>query len=177
MNEMTLSSRHRFRNLRLGGPRPSTLHIGHGRSHNIESLRVSGEEACCFFENLRPEWGSNPWSSTFQAENFNICKSWCNSFRLQAANCCRNSRVVVNEDDLMWCRNCHLLINQFYGHFRSEALSCRKIKSVFRDVKRCFNASWGLKGLNIHFILNNSDYAAYKTNWKRLESCLALKGF
>ena len=25
--------------------------------------------------------------------------------------------------------------------------SCRKIKCVFRDVKRCFNASWGLKGL------------------------------
>ena len=24
--------------------------------------------------------------------------------------------------------------------------SCRKIKCAFRDVKRCFNASWGLKG-------------------------------
>ena len=43
MNEFTLPSRHRIRNLRVGGLRPSTLPLGHGG--NIESLRVSGEEA------------------------------------------------------------------------------------------------------------------------------------
>ena len=32
--------------------------------HNIESLRVSGEE-------IMPEWGSNPRSPTFQADSFN----------------------------------------------------------------------------------------------------------
>ena len=58
--------------------------------------------------------------------------------QLQAANCCRNSRLVVDEDDLMWFknyRNCHVLVNHIHGNFRSETLCCRTIKSVFRDVK------------------------------------------
>ena len=38
-----------------------------------------------------------------------------------------------------------LLRVQFQGNFRSE--THRKIKSVFRYVIWCFNASWGLKGL------------------------------
>ena len=41
-----------------------------------------------------------------------------------------------------------MLLNQFHGNFRSKTLGFGKIKSVFRDVKWCFNASWGLKGLN-----------------------------
>ena len=35
-------------------------------------------------------------------------KSWiyhCHLYTLQAANCCRNSRLVVDEDDLMWFEN------------------------------------------------------------------------
>ena len=53
---------------------------------------------------------------------------------------------------MIWCgvkikENCYALVNQFYGIFCSKTLCCRKIKSVFRDVKWCFNASWGLKGL------------------------------
>ena len=40
-----------------------------------------------------------------------------------------------------------VLVNQFHGNFHSKTLGCRKIKCVFRDVKWCFNASWGLKGL------------------------------
>ena len=53
---------------------------------------------------------------------------------------------------MIWCglkikENYHVLVNQFHGNFRSKSLSCRKIKYVFRDVKWCFNASWGLKGL------------------------------
>ena len=32
--------------------------------HNIESLRVCGEEIFCFFETWRPAWGSNPRSPT-----------------------------------------------------------------------------------------------------------------
>ena len=35
--------------------------------HNIESLRVSGQEKLCLFETLRPEWGSNPQPPTFKA--------------------------------------------------------------------------------------------------------------
>ena len=42
--------------------------------------------------------------------------------------------------------NCHVFVNQFHGNFHSKSLSCREIKAVFRNVKWCFNASWGLKG-------------------------------
>ena len=53
---------------------------------------------------------------------------------------------------MTWCslkitENYHVLVNQFQGNSRSKTLSCRKIKYIFRDVKWCFNASWGLKGL------------------------------
>ena len=44
----------------------------------------------------------------------------------------------MNEDDLMWFKNkenYHALVNQFHGNFHSKTLCCRKIKSVFRDVK------------------------------------------
>ena len=46
--------------------------------------------------------------------------------------------TVVNEDDLMWFEikeNCHVLVNQFHGNFCSKTLGCRKIKSVYRDVR------------------------------------------
>ena len=42
--------------------------------------------------------------------------------------------------------NYHVLVNQFHGNFRSKTLSCKKIRFVFREVKWCFDASWGLKG-------------------------------
>ena len=86
-----------------------------------------------------------PFINPFQAWVYH-----CHLHSLQAANCCRNSRLVVDEDDLMWFknwRNCHVLESQFHGNFHSKGLICRKIKPVFRDVKWCFNASWGLKGI------------------------------
>ena len=54
---------------------------------------------------------------------------------------------------MIWCgwkikKNYHVKVNQFHGHFHSKIPSCRKIRWVFRDVKWCFIASWGLKGLN-----------------------------
>ena len=39
----------------------------------------------------------------------------------------------------------HVLVNQFHGNIHSKALGCGKIKAVFRDVKWCINATWGLK--------------------------------
>ena len=30
--------------------------------------------------------------------------SHCHLYPVQAANCCRNSRLVVDEDDLMWVK-------------------------------------------------------------------------
>ena len=51
---------------------------------------------------------------------------------------CRNSRLVVVEDDLMWgkkLRKLHALVKEFHGNFLSKTLGCREIKSVFRDVK------------------------------------------
>ena len=62
-----------------------------------------------------------------------------------------NSRFVVDEDDLKWLKikeNCNVLVNQFRGNLHSEALDCREAKCFLREVKWCFNASWGLKGLN-----------------------------
>ena len=47
MNEMTLPSRHMIQNSGSDGLRSSTLPLGHGGSHNIESSRVSGEETFC----------------------------------------------------------------------------------------------------------------------------------
>ena len=43
-DEMTLPSGHTTRNSCPGGLMPSTLPLVHGGSHNIKSLRVSGEE-------------------------------------------------------------------------------------------------------------------------------------
>ena len=40
---------------------------------NIESVRVSGEETCSFFDTWELQWGLNPWSPTFQAGSFNHC--------------------------------------------------------------------------------------------------------
>ena len=58
---MTLPSRHRIRNSKLGGLRPSTLPLGH-----------EGTPQYWIFTNERgrtwsSEWGSNPRSPTFQA--------------------------------------------------------------------------------------------------------------
>ena len=68
-------------------------------------------------------------------------------------------RIAAAIIDLQWMRmiwvgwkikeNYHVLVNQFHWNFHSKTPSCIKIKSVFRDVKWCFNASWGLKGLNL----------------------------
>ena len=44
----------------------------------------------------------------------------------------------MDEDDLTGLKikeNCHILVNQFHGNFRSKTLCLRKIRSVFRDVK------------------------------------------
>ena len=65
---------------------------------------------------------------------------------LQAANCCRISRSGWRWFDVG--DNCHVLVNQFHENFRSKTLGCKKIRSVFRDIKWCFNALWGLKVLN-----------------------------
>ena len=66
-------------------------------------------------------------------------------------------RIAVAILDLSWMKmiwrewkieeNCHVLVEEFHGNFHSKTLGCKKIKSVFRDVKWCLNTSWGLKGL------------------------------
>ena len=40
-------------------------------------------------------------------------------------------------------------------------VSCRKIKYVLRDVKWCFNALWGLKGLNRAYIFETNDIVRF----------------
>ena len=50
MSEMTLPSRHRIRNSKPGGLRPSTLPLGHRGSPQCRVLGVDGEETFCFFQ-------------------------------------------------------------------------------------------------------------------------------
>ena len=45
--------------------------------------------------------------------------------------------------------NCNVLVNKFHRNILPKTLGCRKIESVSRDVKWCFDASWGLKGLRL----------------------------
>ena len=52
-------------------------------------------------------------------------------------NCCRNSRLVVDEDDLKWVANDKkvlLLLKQFQENVRSETPRCRKL-SHFLELK------------------------------------------
>ena len=63
---------------------------------------------------------------------------------------------------MIWCglkieEICYVLVSQFHGNFRSKIPNCRKIEIVFGDVKWCFNASWGLKGLTNNNLVHN-DY-------------------
>ena len=53
MIEMTLSSRHRIRDLNPGGLRPSTLPLGHGGSPQYYLSHVDGEETFLFLSNRR----------------------------------------------------------------------------------------------------------------------------
>ena len=49
---------------------------------------------------------------------------------LPLSSFCRNSRLVVEEDDLKWVaneNNISLLLKQFQGNFSSKTTRCRKI--------------------------------------------------
>ena len=57
----------------------------------------------------------------------NLC---CHLHPLQAANCCRNSRLVVEEYDLKWVKikeNYYVLVNQFHGNFNKKTLVVGKL--------------------------------------------------
>ena len=57
---------------------------------------------------------------------------------LQVANCCRNSRLAVDEDDLKCVANekkILLLLKQFHENFHSKTHSRRKI-SHFSDMQK-----------------------------------------
>ena len=57
--------------------------------------------------------------------------SHCNLHSLQAAKCCRNSRLVVNEDDLTWVKMRKYIISiktvLVYGQFFYAAPLCKKL--------------------------------------------------
>ena len=67
--------------------------------------------------------------------------------------------------------NYHVLVNQFHENFHSKTPSCRKIRSVFKDVRRCFNASWGLKGLK-QGVVSWVRIAVVVANWMTVNSGL-----
>ena len=92
----------------------------------------------------------------------------------KTANFYRNSRLVglVDEDNLMWVGNWRKCIGKPVSwKIDSKTLGCSKMKSVFRDVKWCFDASWGLKGLNMRhrlyyiILIQQNYYSPPKTRW------------
>ena len=58
--------------------------------------------------------------------------------------------------------NCDDLVKEFHGNCPSKTVSCRKIKSVFRDVKWCFHASRGLKGLSNKIVIWHQLYIIWQ---------------
>ena len=67
--------------------------------------------------------------------------------------------------------NCHVLVKLFNGNFHSKTFGCSKIKYVFRDVKWCFNASRGLKGVN--YTKENSIRRFQNVNYVTIRSILS----
>ena len=68
---------------------------------------------------------------------------------LQAANCCRNSRLSVDENDLQWVTNekkILLLLRQFHANCRSETTSCRKLSNFSEMQDDAMRHREGLKG-------------------------------
>ena len=95
--------------------------------HNIESLRVSGEETFCFFETWRSEWGSSPRSPTFQAGGFNqgprphLLKHTTTLFSLSDHDILSRewSYCSSSRDQLSWqAADCRLLIMRDFHYGR-----------------------------------------------------------
>ena len=61
----------------------------------------------------------------------------------------RNSWLIADYFNVWKIKkNCHVFLKQFHLNFSSKSLTLQKINSFFfSDVKWCFNASWGFKGL------------------------------
>ena len=60
----------------------------------------------------------------------------------KAANCCRNYRLAVDQDDLTWMKNCHVLVNQSHG----KTPRCRKFGNSFGLQNDALMHHEGIKG-------------------------------
>ena len=83
--------------------RPSTLPLGHGGSPQYRIFTSERGRKFCFFETrYHLERGMNPQSPTFQPGRLTLSSLtlYCHLHPLQAANCCRNSRLILGEDGL-----------------------------------------------------------------------------
>ena len=68
---------------------------------------------------------------------------------LQAANCCRNSRLVVDEDDLKWVTNekkILLFLKQLQENCGFKTTSCRKLSNFSEMQNDTLMHREGLKG-------------------------------
>ena len=104
-------------------------------------------------------WPNGP-ISTLSSLNLPLSSSSTTNRELlsQFSTCSEWRRLAVGEN---LKKNCHVLVNQFHGNF-PITLGCGKIKSALRDVKWCFNASWGLKGLSQHCVSVCKVYKAWR---------------
>ena len=85
--------------------------------HSLNFLSFQSYHACLM--KVRERFNDlNPLS------NLTLLQAWiyhCHLHPLQAANCSRNSRLVVDEDDLMWVANEQtivLLFKKIHENFR-----------------------------------------------------------
>ena len=68
----------------------------------------------------------------------------------------------MDEDDLMWVKkikkNCHVLVNQFHGNFRSKTIGSRKIKLFSGMQNGLIMFVWTVTELNpsVHAEINSS---------------------
>ena len=58
-----------------------------------------------FFNLKNPIWSLWLIQTYFSVLTLSSLTLHCHLHPLQAANCCRNARLVVDEDDLMWVKN------------------------------------------------------------------------
>ena len=82
-----------------------------------------------------------------------------------SSNTSRDSRLVVDKVGDKW-KNIMLFLKQFHDNFCSKTTRFQEIK-LCDDVRWCFNASWGLKGLN-HFQLTLCAKLSFSNNLQDL---------
>ena len=93
----------------------------------------------------------------------------CHLHPLQAANCCRNSRLAVDEYNINWVTlviNISLSLKQLHENCSSKTPKCIKLSHFFRAAKGCFDASWGFNPLTAKLCNFNFHSLEVGSRWR-----------